>query len=74
MRSGARGDMLSPVRAATMLRIGAVATVLAASTALLPPQALPARSAGATSSLASLQSGVLVLLNQIRRSHGLQPT
>jgi len=61
------------MRAATMLRVGALATVLAALTALLPPQAAPARSAGATSSLASLQSGVLVSLNQIRRSHGLVP-
>ena len=56
-----------------MLRIGAVATVLAASTALAPPPALPAGSAGTTSSLASLQSSVLVTLNQIRRSHGLVP-
>jgi uncharacterized protein YkwD len=60
------------MRAAAMLRIACVVTVLASSTALLPPQALPS-GRGATSSLASLQSGVLVGLNQIRLSHGLVP-
>ena len=61
------------MRAAHLARIGAVAFVLATAAVLLPAQAFPAGHAGSTSSLVSLQSGVLVKLNQIRRSHGLVP-
>ena len=59
--------------AAPLARTAVVAAVLAASAALVPAQALPARNAGSTPSLAALQSGVLSKLNQIRRSHGLVP-
>jgi uncharacterized protein YkwD len=54
------------------VRFAAVASVIALS-GLFPAQALTAGSAGASSSVASLQSGVLVQLNQIRVAHGLVP-
>jgi uncharacterized protein YkwD len=49
-----------------------LAVVLAAMAALLPAQALSAKS-GSKSSLVALQTGVLAQLNQIRRSNGLVP-
>jgi uncharacterized protein YkwD len=61
------------MRASTIARTAALAGVLATSVSLLPAQASAARTAGSTSSLASLESGVLFKLNQIRRSHGLVP-
>jgi uncharacterized protein YkwD len=61
------------VRAAALARIATVAAALATAAALACAPALPATGSGRSSSLASLQSGVLLRLNQIRRAHGLVP-
>jgi uncharacterized protein YkwD len=65
--------MLSAMRVAHLVRIGAVCAVFAFSTALMPAQAFPAGRTGSTSSVDSLRAGVLVTLNQIRVAHGLVP-
>jgi len=59
--------------AARLAKIGPAVALLALAAALLPAAALPAGVASSTSSLATLQSGVLAQLNQIRRAHGLAP-
>jgi uncharacterized protein YkwD len=56
----------------TISRLICFAAVVAAAAALLPAQASPS-TAGSRSSLASLRTGVLAQLNEIRRAHGLVP-
>jgi uncharacterized protein YkwD len=54
----------------TLSRFVSIAAVAATAAALLPGQALPA-GRGSSSALATLGSGVLAQLNQIRVAHGL---
>jgi uncharacterized protein YkwD len=61
------------VQARVLARIAAAAVVVATAAALAPAQVWPAAGVGTSFALASLQSGVLVQLNQIRRAHGLVP-
>jgi uncharacterized protein YkwD len=60
------------MRVGFLARIVSAAATVAAATALLPAQALPAGRQSSVS-LVSLQSGLLVELNQIRVGHGLVP-
>src|SRR5581483_2349336 len=62
-----------PVRARPPRRIAALAVLVAAVAVFLPAEAAPTTVVSATPSLASLQAGVLVDLNQIRVAHGLVP-
>jgi uncharacterized protein YkwD len=61
------------VRVASPVRCLLVVAALASAGALLPAQARPAGRTGAAASVASLQSGVLAQVNQIRVAHGLAP-
>lgn len=60
------------MRRNTFGRLGLAIGIVAASAALLPAAAFPARASSATS-LVSLQAGVLYRLNLVRRDHHLVP-